>query len=177
MRPVWKLGMLGLIVIGACSPDTIPARRATASALEPHPDWSMALPQLLPAIRACLANESSAGVAVTKAWPITSGLTGVRVQKANGDRVDCIATENGRGVLLTEPVRTASRLEGERDPLFTPGAAKPPRASCVETSSTQDASGADVGWLSYDTCDAPRPVKPSAEIDPPSRPSKSRGPT
>lgn len=177
MRPVWKLGMLGLIVIGACSPDAIPARRATASALEPHPDWSTALPQLLPAIRACLANESSAGVAVTKAWPITFGLTGVRVQKANGDRIDCIATDNGYGVLLTEPVRTASRLEGERDPLFTPGSVKPPRASCIETSAAVDPSGADVGWLSYDTCDAPRPEKPAAQIDPPSRPATPRGPT
>ena len=120
MRPVWKLGMLGLIVIGrvlaGCDRRRDEPRHRRWSRI---PTGAWICPSFCRRSAPAWRMKAVPAVAVTKAWPIASGLTGVRVQKANGDRVDCIATENGRGVLLTEPVRTASRLEGERDPLFT----------------------------------------------------------
>ncbi len=168
MRPVAALCMLGLLAIGGCKPDAVAPGRASAAVLGTVPDWSAELPELLPAMQACL--KSTGATAVTKAWPIASGLAGVRLLQTDGQRIDCVATEDGRAVLMTEPVRAASQLEGEREPLYTP-VQKPQGTACLETSPAE--GGAGGGWLSYDTCRQPRAPKPSAEIDPP--PPATRG--
>ena len=164
MRPVWKLGMLGLIVIGACSPDAIPARRATASALEPHPDWSMALPRLLPAIRACLANESSArggghqGVADHLRPDGCSGTEG----RWRSGRLHRHGRWPRGFVDRTGPhgLPAGRRARPAVYPRRRQAAAEHPASTPARRSGS---SGGDVGWLSYDTCDAPtRTVKPSA---------------
>lgn len=173
MRPVLVLGMLA--TVAGCSPDVTESRHASAVAFDERPDWSTALPELLPGIRACLTDAGAAAAGVTKAWPITTGLTGVRVLKADGARYDCIATNDGRAVILTEPVRSLSHLEGESDPLYTPSAAPPSHAACVETNPVEAAGNG--GWLSYDDCSQPRAVKPSAEVDPPRQASPRRGAT
>lgn len=175
MRPVLGWGMFGLVALAGCSPDVTASRHPSAVAFEERPDWSTALPELLPGIRTCLANAGAAAAGVTKAWPITAGLTGVRVLRTDGSRYDCIATDDGRGVILTEPVRSLSHLEGESDPLYTPSAAEPTHAACVETNPADGDGG--TGWLSYDDCSRPRAVKPSAEVDPPRQALPRRGAT
>lgn len=173
MRPVLGLGLLGLVIVAGCSPDVAASRHASALPFEEKPDWSTALPELLPGIRACLADGGAAAAGVTKAWPITSGLTGVRVLKTDGARYDCIATDDGRGVILVEPVRSLSHLEGESNPLYTPSPTEPTHAACVETNPVE--GDVNAGWLSYDDCGRPRAIKPSAEADTPRQASPRRG--
>ena len=158
--------LVGLAFMAGCAPETSPPpRRAPEAALEPRGDWSLELPRLLPGIRACMAQNAQA-VAVTKAWPIEYDLTGARLLEADGERVDCVVAGDGSAVLLTEPVRSASLLSGERDPLFTPGGMAPPRTSCLDTMPFDDGSGNEIGWLSYDSCRKPRSGQPSAAVEP-----------
>ena len=179
MRRVAAVGMAGLVLVTACAaPEkaAAPARATTGSALEPRADWSTELPSLLPVIRTCLAESGQPAVGVTKAWPIGESLAGVRMLKASGERVDCVAELNGGDILLTERVWTISQLPGEHEPLFTPGPAKAPSSSaCTTVAVARDAQGGDVGWLSYDVCRQPRPTGPSAEVDTPRRPVPNDG--
>ena len=131
------------------------AAPARAAALAPRPDWSVDLPELMPGIAACLARPGAAGakpVGVTKAWPIGEALVGVRLLEPGDRRLDCVAASAGDRVFLTEPVRPDSRLQGERDPLFTPAPLTPPRSPCLERAAVTE------GWLSYDVCRDPRPI-------------------
>jgi hypothetical protein len=120
---------LTLLLLGGCG-----AARpgGTAAPPPPAPGWSLELAALLPAIRACLA-ENDAAAAVTRAWPMANDLAGVRVLRADGGRLDCVAAVDGRRVVLTEPVVAGSRRAEEEAPLFTPkggsrrgGRASPP---------------------------------------------------
>ena len=170
MRPLGALSMIGLVLLAGCAPAAPPPqRRVAAAALEPRADWSLELPRLLPGIGACLA-DAGRGVAVTKAWPIGFDLTGARLLKADGARLDCVAAGDGSTVLLTEPVRAASVLPGERDPLFTPGSVAPLQTSCLDTTPAHDGAGGDAGWLSYDGCRGSRSGQPSAAAEPQRRP-------
>ena len=160
------LGTSGLILLAACASEPEPPRRvASGGILEPRPDWSMDLVRLMPAIRACLDHPEVAGppVGVTKAWPIEVELVGVRLLEPDDSRVDCVATRDGARVLLTERVLAASRLQGERSPLFTPAPGQPPQSPCFERSQVAG------GWLSYDVCRDPRPIGPAASGGPPKR--------
>lgn len=155
MRMMAALGGLGALLLAACA--TEPGRESRA--LQPRADWSADLSGLLPGIKACLDSVEDQTVAITKAWPIGSDLTGARMLKADGNRVDCVAVANGAGVILTEPVLPASRLAGERDPLFTPVAeASPPSNPCFSTNAVRDDDGTQLGWVSYDVCRDPRPI-------------------
>lgn len=170
MRGVAALGMGALALLAACAGEPARAPQAVAAASSPatpppRPDWSRNLGQLLPGIRACLAGSGGRPVGVTKAWPIGQNLTGVRVLDQNGDRVDCVAVADGRKVLLTEKVRANSRLAGERNPLYTPATAQRPASGpCLERAPVRDAAGAEVGWLTYETCRTPGEIGPSAGI-------------
>ena len=168
MRRVGALGTCGLMLLASCTGETQAPGR-TKQALPARPDWSTGLPRLLPGIRVCLAQAGGAGAGVTKAWPISLGLTGVRVLAASGDRLDCVAADGDR-VLLTEPVLPASRLLGERDPLFTPASLSPPEGACLRTATATLGDGETVGWLSYDICRNPRPIGAEATIKEPARP-------
>ena len=174
MRRVAAVGMAGLVLVTACTaPEkaAAPPRATTGSALEPRPDWSTELPTLLPGIRTCIAKSDQPAVGVTKAWPIGDSLAGVRLLQAGGERVDCVAELKGDDVLLTERVWKVSQLPGEHEPLFTPRPTKAPSSgACTSVAVARDATGGDVGWLSYDVCRQPRPTGPSAEIDAPPRP-------
>lgn len=169
MRRKVVLGGMGfLLLLGACAPATAPMRRP---APEPRTDWSLALPHLLPAIRTCLAGAEDA-VGVTKAWPIGHHrLAGVRILRPDGTRLDCIAADDGRKIILTERVRPTSSLPGERDPLFTPQEREPPRSPCLKTAAALDGTGRAAGWVSYDICRDPRPVARSGEEAPSAPPA------
>jgi hypothetical protein len=181
MGRVAALGILSLALLPACAGGTAPPAAPRTAAAEtaapaPRPDWSTGLPGLLPGIRACLGEADGQAVAVTKAWPIATGLTGVRLLEPGGQRLDCVAAADGAGVLLTERVWSVSRLPGEHDPLFTPAAAAEPRhASCQQVATARDRAGDGVGWLSYDVCREPRAAGPSAELNEPRRPARPGG--
>jgi hypothetical protein len=170
MSRLGALGMAGLVVLAACAdsePPVTNAHTAAAPVLQPQPDWATELPALLPAIGACLARSGVHATGVTKGWAIADELAGVRLLNASGDRTDCIAVADGREVILTEKVWSASQLPGERSPLFTPASADRPSASqCLAVSVARNAAGRAVGWLSYDVCRQPRPAGPSAAIQP-----------
>lgn len=176
MRRTAALGMGALALLTACAgapgPEPAPSRGPAAAApaapvaAAPRPDWSKELPELLPGIRACLAGASGDAVGVTKAWPIGQSLTGVRVLSEGGERQDCVALADGSKVLLTEKVRANSRLAGERNPLFTPAAKRPPSSPCGRGAAARDASGGEVGWLTWDACREPGEIGPSARARP-----------
>ena len=127
------------------------ARPGANAAAPPEPGWSFELATMQPAIRACLA-ENGTAAAVTRAWPMANDLAGVRVLRADGGRLDCVAAADGRRVVLTEPVVAGSRRAQEEAPLFTPRGGEPPRGPCVAT--VPAVVGAErVGWLSYAACD------------------------
>lgn len=161
--------MLGLLLLAACAETGIEepvstggAALTAAATVEPVSDWSTQLQLLLPAIDACLASVKGA-VGVTKGWIVETRFGGARVLTATKDRFDCIASKDGAMVLLTEQVPASSQLAGELEPLFTPGSGSPPRTSCYETRDALDASGARVGWLSYETCRHPRRLPTTAQ--------------
>lgn len=168
MRRGAALGTFGLLLVAACGGGPGVAPRSAALA-EPRPDWSTGLDRLMPAIQACLADRTAgeAAVGVTKAWPIGRQLAGVRVLREDGGRVDCVAAAEGDRVFLTERVREDSRLQGERDPLYTPQGLPPPKSPCLAN------AAADGGWLSYDVCRDPRPIGSAAAPRPPDRPPPS----
>jgi hypothetical protein len=171
MRRVAALGLGSLALLAACAGGTeAPPRVSAPPVLPPRGDWSAELPRFLPAIRACLADAGGQALGVTKAWQIGQGLTGVRVLVQDEGRQDCVAVADGTRVLLTEKVHPNSRLPGERDPIYTPVAMNPPRGACFEVSAARD-DGDEVGWLSYDVCRDPRPVRTSAGIREPARPA------
>jgi hypothetical protein len=170
------LGLLALAGCAAPEPSSPPTRSAASGVPEPRPDWATELPELLPAIRACLDASGQPPVGVTKAWPIAGSLAGVRMLSPSGERLDCVAETAGGDVLLTEKVWTISQLPGEREPLFTPRSqAEPSSSPCLSVSVARDAGGDDVGWLSYDVCRQPRAAGPSAEADTPKRYPMSGG--
>jgi hypothetical protein len=163
------LGAVGLIAITGCAAPHDPAAPARAAARmtpDQRPDWAIELPELFPAIRACLTTAGRPAVGVTKAWPMAESLAGVRLIAPGGERFDCVAEADGGNVLLTEKVWTVSQLPGEGEPLFTPGSqAQPASSPCIAVSVARDSVGADVGWLSYDVCRLPRTAGPSARND------------
>ena len=168
------LGTGGLLLLAACAAEPEPPRRvASSTLLEPRPDWSMDLAELLPAIRACLDHPETAGrpVGVTQAWPVGADLVGVRLLEPDDSRIDCIAGRDGSRVLLTEQVLKRSRLPGERDPLFTPAPGVAPQGPCLERTRIAE------GWLSYDVCRDPRPIGRAASHTPavPRRPGAQSG--
>jgi hypothetical protein len=173
MRGVAALSLSGLALLAACGGEPGQPSRAVAAAVAPpsRADWSTGLQQLLPGIRACLAGSGGSPIGVTKAWRIGQSLTGVRLLEQDGSRLDCVAEADGGRVLLTEKVRPASRLVGERNPLYTPTAQRPSGDSCVERTVARDDAGAEVGWLSYEACREPGFIGPSAGIKP-SRPAR-----
>lgn len=179
MGRVSALGAVGVLALAGCVvPEQPPAREMAAARTvpEPRPDWATELPELLPAIRACLGASGKPAVGVTKAWTIAESLAGVRVLAPGGERLDCVTESAGGDVLLTEKVWTVSQLPGEREPLFTPRSqSQPPSSACLSVSVARDAVGGDVGWLSYDVCRQPRPTGPSAEVQPPRRPVRGGG--
>ena len=148
---------LTLPLLEGCGRST--ARHSATAKAPPEPGWSFELAALMPAIRACLA-ENGTAAAVTRAWPMANDLAGVRVLRADGGRLDCVAAADGRRVVLTEPVVAGSRRAQEEAPLFTPKGGEPPRGPCVAT--VPAVVGAErVGWLSYAGCDG-REGPPSA---------------
>jgi uncharacterized membrane protein len=108
-----------------------------------RPTWASVLPELTPAIDACLARVSSRPARVTFAAAMEDSSVSVRVREADGARRECITGAAGGEAQIYEPLSDIDRRPGESDPEFVRGGAKP--RACAEEAVGRD--GVRLGWL------------------------------
>lgn len=114
--------------------------------------WASVLPELLPAIDACLARVSSRPARVTFASSIDEGQVSVRIRESDGSRNDCIVAASGGEVAVYEPVSDLDRRSGEGDPEFQRGATQPRVTSCRTVEAATGRDGEQMGWLIRRSC-------------------------
>lgn len=107
--------------------------------------WASVLPELLPAIDACLQRVTSRPARITFASSIDEGQVMVRIRESSGIRRECIADASGSSVSVYEPVSDLDRRAGEGDPEFQRGGSQP-SGRCVT------AAQGGLGWLVERTC-------------------------
>jgi hypothetical protein len=115
-----------------------------------RPTWASVLPELLPAIDACLLRATSRPVRITYATTINPGEVSVRMREANGSRHECIASDGE--VIVFETLSDIDRRPGEGDPEFQRGEAQPRAQSCRTVEPAIDREGAHLGWLVRRSC-------------------------
>jgi uncharacterized membrane protein/invasion protein IalB len=116
-------------------------------------DWARLLPELKPAIDACLARTPGPSPYVTIAWPLDAAMAGVRTRSGDGGWFGCIARIDGSVVDRFEPLpRGEPPLPGENLTLFTPSGGIPRAGACWEQERVLDAAGKLLGHLSYNIC-------------------------
>jgi uncharacterized membrane protein len=154
----------GDLLTGCCTADgeTAPATAPSGpvDAPEAHlerkapDDWSRQILELLPAIRACLAETPGPVARVIKAWPMNRGMVGARTRDDNGNHWNCVAPAEGGEVSIFAKVPEGSKIiPGETRIVFTPVPQAPPMDSCQEHERISDPkTGSLLGWLSYDVC-------------------------
>jgi uncharacterized membrane protein len=125
------------------------ARRGIAEAGE-RDTWASVLPELIPAIDACLTRATSQPARVTFASAIDAGQTSVRLREANGSRHDCITA--GGEISVYETLSDIDRRSGEGDPEFQRGAAAPRAQNCRTAEPAMSRSGEQLGWLIRRSC-------------------------
>lgn len=114
-------------------------------------DWSRDLPNLLPAIRACVRSPDMTAEQVLKAWPMNRGMVGVRIAAEDGGTVDCTATTGGRVETVETLAADAAPLPGQGEPVFLPGRTTPPDIDCGRLERVSGAQGQEAaGYLLYD---------------------------
>jgi hypothetical protein len=116
-----------------------------------RPTWASVLPELIPAIDACMGRVSARPARVTFASSIDEGQVMVRVRENDGTRHECIASAGGGEVALWEPISDLDRRAGEGDPEFQRGGGTPREQACrVEAVSGR--SGEALGYLIRRSC-------------------------
>ena len=123
------------------------ARRGVAAGA--RPTWASVLPELMPAIDACLARAESPPVRVTFAGALEEGEVSVRLRESDGARRVCTATAAGDNARF-EHLSDLDTAPGEGDPEFQRGAEQPRRAACAEQA--LDSSGQVLGWVIRRRC-------------------------
>lgn len=114
--------------------------------------WASVLPELIPAIDACLSRVTSRPARITIASALDDAQVMVRIREADGTRNECIAEYSGASVSVYEPVSDLDRRSGEGDPEFQRGGGAPRAQRCQAVTEAKTASGARVGWLIGDNC-------------------------
>jgi hypothetical protein len=109
--------------------------------------WASVLPDLLPAIDACLGRVTSRPGRVTTASALDEGQVSVRIREADGSRRDCVVDAAGSAVSVYDPVSDVDRRNGEGDPEFQRGASAPRAGRCQTVAEAKDTAGAHLGWL------------------------------
>lgn len=117
-----------------------------------RPTWASVLPELLPAIDACLARVSARPARITTASALDEGVVSVRIREADGSRRECIASAVGDQVQAYEPVSDLDRRAGESDPEFQRGEARPQAEQCRSVEPAMTPSGEQIGWLVRRSC-------------------------
>lgn len=113
-------------------------------ALAQAPGWEARLPDLAPALLACLAGRP--GAMVVEAWPMNRGMAGARLLLPGGAREDCVAEIGGGTVAARHPVAPGDRRPDEGLRAFMP------ERRCVDAIRVTDAAGRELGWLAYAGC-------------------------
>lgn len=108
-----------------------------------RPTWASVLPELIPAIDACMGRVQSRPARVTFAAAMDDGAVAVRVREADGARRECVTAAAGGEASVYEPLSDIDRRPGEGDPEFVRGGAQP--RPCAEAAVGRD--GARLGWL------------------------------
>lgn len=114
-------------------------------------NWASVLPELLPAIDACLMRATERPARVTTASALDEGLVSVRIREADGGRRECIAAYDGSSVSVYESVSDLDRRAGEGDPEFQRGSAAPRTENC-RSAEPALVGGEQIGWLISRTC-------------------------
>jgi hypothetical protein len=114
--------------------------------------WASVLPDLIPAIDACLGRVSSRPGRVTIASALDEGQVSVRIREGDGTRHECIADAAGTAVSVYEPVSDIDRRSGESDPEFQRGADQPRAEHCRTAEDATDRTGQHLGWLINRSC-------------------------
>jgi hypothetical protein len=117
-----------------------------------RPTWASVLPELIPAIDACLARVSSRPARVTFAMALDEGQVSVRIRDADGVRRECIANATGAQVAVFEPISDIDRRTGEGDPEFQRGEAAPRPGNCRVAEPAVGREGEQLGWLIRRSC-------------------------
>jgi putative lipoprotein len=132
------------------APGSYPLFDAAAKAAD---DWSRFLLDLMPAINACLREPVGDLPRVVKAWPMSHGMVGVRLQNIDGGRHQCIAAADGAVVDQVELLAfDAAPAPGEGNPIFTPADGAYPGGACFHHERVETADGRFLGWLSARVC-------------------------
>jgi len=114
--------------------------------------WASVLPELIPAIDACLARMTSRPVRVTFATSLDEGQVSVRLRDADGARRECIASASGSEVAVFEPISDLDRRAGEGDPEFQRGGNEPRGGECRAVEPAVGRDGQQLGWLIRRSC-------------------------
>jgi hypothetical protein len=114
-------------------------------------DWARLLPDLMPAINACVAREGARGKWVAKAWPVDAGTVTVRIVETSGAAVDCVIDLAGRTTPRIEAAAAPPQTNAG-NPLFYPAREQPPIVSCGTLERALNARSVTVGYLHYDPC-------------------------
>jgi uncharacterized membrane protein len=117
-----------------------------------RPTWASVLPELIPAIDACLGRVTSRPARVTFAAAIDEGAVSVRVREADGSRNECIADQGGGRVTVFETLSDIDRRSGEGDPEFLRGESQPRVVNCRVVEAVTDRAGEHLGWLIRRSC-------------------------
>lgn len=111
--------------------------------------WASVLPELIPAIDACLVRAGGQRARVTFATALDEGEVSVRLREPSGGRRECITA--GGQVTVYETLSDLDRRSGEGDPEFARGS-RPAAQNCraIEPAVTRD--GENLGWLIRRSC-------------------------
>jgi membrane-bound inhibitor of C-type lysozyme len=155
---LWASGAVALVACTLAATST-PLRLAPGDyplfdpKAKPADDWSRLLVDFMPAVRTCLGQEVGHLPRVLKAWPMSKGMTGVRLQNLDGGRYQCIAAADGAAIDRLELLAfDASALPGESDPIFTPADGAYPGGICFSHERVEVGAGRFLGWLSTRIC-------------------------
>lgn len=114
--------------------------------------WASVLPELIPAIDACMSRVQSRPARVTFATSIDEGQVSVRVRESDGSRRECVTGAAGGEVALWEPVSDLDRRAGESDPEFQRGGNQPRAAQCRIVEPAVGRGGEQLGWMIRRSC-------------------------
>lgn len=121
---------------------------------KPPDDWARWLPDLLPAIDACLLDAGVPAVRVAWAWPMNRGKAGVRLVDQAGQPTDCVADLGRRKVeRVGPPLSDVSAHADRTGPVFLPAREQPPLVDCGRLERVLDARKRLRGYLHYGPCD------------------------
>jgi uncharacterized membrane protein len=120
--------------------------------------WAMALPEMLPAVDACLSKAQAKPGRVTIAYPRqsldeTEGAVtpAVRVLEADGGRFECVIDASKPGGVELQALSDRDQISGENEPVFTRSPTAAPKGDCWKSEEAK-VNGATVGWFSRKSC-------------------------